>query len=154
MSNQNEPLHRKDIRKKVKILILWRGNPISTMKTFGQLNCSLYMRERLSILEQVKNNPNNLINASNEIYGSCCHKTKFHWYYSTQRTDERTSPEKVGEIATTQTHNPTTIQASINTTENYSPGPNQNSYSYHSSYTELTRREQSNSQIINGQTNG
>ena len=34
---------RKDVRSMVKMDILWQGNPISCMKTFGQLNCRLCM---------------------------------------------------------------------------------------------------------------
>ena len=36
------------IRKLAKVSILWQGKPISNMKTFGKLNCSLCMKERLS----------------------------------------------------------------------------------------------------------
>ena len=39
-----------EIRKMVDVKLLWQGNPISCMKTFRKLNCSLYMREKCEIL--------------------------------------------------------------------------------------------------------
>ena len=42
------------IRKLAKVSILWQGKPISNMKTFGKLNCSLCMKERLSIIKALK----------------------------------------------------------------------------------------------------
>ena len=47
------------------------------------------------------NNENNLINSSNELYGACRHKTKFHRYRTFKnsiRTDEGAkSPERSGQ---------------------------------------------------------
>ena len=84
-----------------KIDILWQGNPISAMKTFGKLNCILCMNERLQLLKALKTdkmeNTRKLINSSNELYGACRHKTKFHRYQicETSSTDEGLkSPEK------------------------------------------------------------
>ena len=34
--------------------VLWQGNAISTMKTFGGLNCALCMKERLHILNDLE----------------------------------------------------------------------------------------------------
>ena len=39
------------IRKLMKVSILWQSRPISNMKTFGKLNCTLCMNERLEILK-------------------------------------------------------------------------------------------------------
>ena len=89
------------IRKLAKVSILWQGKPISNMKTFGKLNCSLCMRERLSIIKALKRDKNlktkDVINSNNEIYGACCHKPKFHRYarLQTASTDEGLkSPER------------------------------------------------------------
>ena len=38
----------------VKMSILWYGDPISCDKSFGKLNCRLYMKERVLILEEMK----------------------------------------------------------------------------------------------------
>ena len=81
--------------------ILWRGNPISMVKTFGTRNCALCNRERLEILKRSRKDPNSTINSCNEIYGACRHKPKFHWYIkqntSTDESnkDERIKPTKV-----------------------------------------------------------
>ena len=89
------------IRKLAKVSILWQGKPISNMKTFGKLNCSLCMRERLSIIKALKRDKNlktkDVINSNNEIYGACRHKPKFHRYarLQTASTDEGLkSPER------------------------------------------------------------
>ena len=42
------------IRKLMKVSILWQGKPISNMKTFGKLNCSLCMKESVSIIKALK----------------------------------------------------------------------------------------------------
>ena len=74
------------------------------MKTFGKLNCSLCMKERLSIIKALKVDKNlntrNVINSNNEIYGACRHKPKFHRYACLQitSTDEGLkSPERSDE---------------------------------------------------------
>ena len=41
----------KDVREITRVSILWQGNPISSMKTFGRVNCNLCMMERLEILK-------------------------------------------------------------------------------------------------------
>ena len=74
----------RDVREITKVSILWQGNPISSMKTFGKLNCNLCMMERLEIIKAARNDKLNdegkLINSSNEFYGACRHRTKFHRY--------------------------------------------------------------------------
>ena len=81
--------------------ILWRGNPISMVKTFGTRICSLCNRERLEILKRSRKDSNSIINSCNEIYGACRHKPKLHWYIkqntSTDESekDERIAPTKV-----------------------------------------------------------
>jgi len=76
--------------------ILWKGNPISCSKSFGKLNCSLCMKERLLILKALGDNAEKrLINSNNELYGACRHKSKFHRYTTTNsNTDEGLDPEK------------------------------------------------------------
>ena len=60
----------------------WQGKPISTVKTFKNLNCSLCTRERLEIYKAMKldkkNNTNFLINTLNELCGGCRHIPRFH----------------------------------------------------------------------------
>ena len=69
------------IRKLAKVSILWQGKPISNVKTFGKLNCSLCMKERLSIIKALKVGKNlnirNVIKSNNEIYGAWAIKRNF-----------------------------------------------------------------------------
>ena len=72
--------------------VLWAANPISAVRSFGKLSCSLCMAERLKILSYTKNKTKNLMNACSEIYGACRHKPRFHRFPS---TDERIERERV-----------------------------------------------------------
>ena len=71
-----------DVRLKTQVGVLWEGNPISCMKSFGRLNFSLCMKEWLHILKRLCTDPTTLINSSNELYGACRHYTRFHRYKS------------------------------------------------------------------------
>ncbi len=42
-----------ELRKMIKVKIIWQGNAISCMKLFGKLNCSLCMWERIEILHTI-----------------------------------------------------------------------------------------------------
>jgi hypothetical protein len=76
--------------------ILWQGNPISAVKSFGTQHCILCNKERLAIFKQFKKDPQSLINSCGEIYGGCLHKPKFHRYSNKQTsTDESKMDEKV-----------------------------------------------------------
>ena len=82
--------------------ILWKGNPISCSKSFGKLNCSLCMKERLLILKALGDKKEKrLINSNNELYGACRHKSKFHRYTNTtnSNTDDGINPERGIEIS-------------------------------------------------------
>ena len=82
--NKNEEITRGDVRNITEIEILWQGKPISSIKTFKKLNCSLCTRERIEIYNAIKqdkkNNTNFLINSSSELYGACRHIPRFHRY--------------------------------------------------------------------------
>jgi len=78
--------------------ILWQGDAISCMKSFGTLKCSLCMRERLEILKKSQKEQDKLINTCGEIYGACRHKTRFHRYtqnINITSTDDGDTPERV-----------------------------------------------------------
>ena len=68
--------------------IIWQGNPISAVKTFGTTNCTLCAKERLEIMKLSRYKPHLLINSCNEIYGACRHKPKFHRHTTAPSTDE------------------------------------------------------------------
>jgi len=84
------------IRRIVNMKILWQGNAISCMKSFCTNGCSLCMKERLTILDMMKKQPDMIINTNNELFGACRHKTRFHKYTNTNnpRTDDEPSSER------------------------------------------------------------
>ena len=81
--NRTDKLTIGEARKKVKVTILWQGNSISCNKSFGKLNCSLCMKERIKILSFQTESPNLIINSNSEFYGACRHKPRFHRYAKT-----------------------------------------------------------------------
>ena len=81
----------------IKCEILWKGNPISAVKTFGKNICSLCNRERMEIIKISRSTPDILINSCLEIHGACRHKPRFHRYHEqeTPSADDRKKREKV-----------------------------------------------------------
>jgi hypothetical protein len=53
--------------------ILWQGNPLSVVKTFGKFTCALCNRERMKIIKLNRTIPDKLINSCSKIHGACCH---------------------------------------------------------------------------------
>ena len=72
------------LRNETTCSVLWKGNPISAVKTFGTNNCLLCNKERLEILKMNRYKPDLLINSCHEIYGACRHKPRFHRYHKAQ----------------------------------------------------------------------
>ena len=90
----------KDVKNyvKVKVDIIWQGDPISCVKTFGSRGCKLCAKERYEILKLTRNNPRMAINKCNEVHGACRHKPRFHRFDQSQiatSTDESTKDERV-----------------------------------------------------------
>ena len=73
-----------------KVEIIWKGNPMSCVKTFGTRMCKLCAKERMAIVKMCKLSPTKIINKCNEVYGACRHKPRFHRFeqHSTAGTDE------------------------------------------------------------------
>ena len=65
--------------------IAWQGNPISVMKTFGTLYCSLCMKERCQIIKEKFTKNNKLINSCDKMHGACRHKSRFHRFKVSSR---------------------------------------------------------------------
>ncbi len=90
-----------ELHKMMTVKVVWQGNMISCMKSFGKLNCSLCMRERIEILRTIRQEEWKIINHCNEIYGACRHKTRFHRFLKEHTnmkntsTDDGDKPEKV-----------------------------------------------------------
>ncbi len=90
--------------------VIWKGNPLSAVKTFGTPHCTLCARERIEILKLSRYKPHLLINSCNEIYGACRHKPKFHRYATAQGTDE--SPREM-KGSNKQEKSPQRLSASV-----------------------------------------
>jgi hypothetical protein len=90
-----------ELHKMMKVKIVWQGNAISWMKSFGKMNCSLCMRESIEILCTICQEEWKIIIHCNEIYGACRHKTRFHKFLKEHTnvkntsTDDGVKPEKV-----------------------------------------------------------
>ena len=99
---KNEQISSKDIREITRVIVLWQGNPIPSMKAFDKINCNLCMMVRLKILKATREDRlkgyKKLIKSSNDFYGACRHRTKFHRYRTFKKsisTDEGAkSPER------------------------------------------------------------
>jgi len=74
---------------------VWKGNPLSTVKTFGTNNCILCNHERINIFKWMRTKPRLLINKCSESHGACRHKPKFHRLATAlSSTDESSMDEK------------------------------------------------------------
>ena len=74
------------IRNSIDYSILWKGNPLSTVKTFGTAHCKLCAQERLEIMKRARYRSNTLINKKRDLYEACNHKPQFHRYKPTEMT--------------------------------------------------------------------
>jgi hypothetical protein len=112
-----------DISKHInfKVEILWKGNPLSCVKTFGTRGCRLCEKERLEILRLVKQQPTKAINKNSEIYGACRHKPKFHKFcrltsQPPASTDESDRDERVARPDSTTSATSATTTSSFEST--------------------------------------
>ena len=55
-------ISRGDVRNIANVEIIWQGNPISSIKTFKNMNCSLCTKERLEIYKAMKSDKKNQSN--------------------------------------------------------------------------------------------
>ena len=66
------------IRNFIDYSVLWRGNPLSSVKTFATPHCKLCSKERTEILKRARYKPHLLINIRTGLYESCNHIPQFH----------------------------------------------------------------------------
>ena len=68
--------------------ILWKGNSIANVNTFGSQKCKLCEAERLYLVSEMYGKAKaKLMNKADEIFGPCRHKASFHRYLSTGGID-------------------------------------------------------------------
>jgi hypothetical protein len=109
-----EKKNKKDIKIEFEREIIWNGNLISCMKTFGTRGCKLCNKERYLLLKHRFESPKLSINKCHEIYGACRHKSAFHRFEPSRtpdaniRTDESDEDERINHQASstksTDTH--------------------------------------------------
>jgi hypothetical protein len=58
--------------------ILWKGNPLTAVKSFGRNSCKLCNRERMTIVKACHKDAKGLINSRSELHGACRHIPRFH----------------------------------------------------------------------------
>ena len=81
--------------------VLWHGNPLTTVKTFGTNYCILCNQEKLCLFKRMRTKPGRLINDCDELFGTCRHKPRFHRFAPASQvssTDESSMDEKVPSI--------------------------------------------------------
>ncbi len=89
VTKATKDIETQDMKKLASYHILWRGDPLTAVKTFGTDRCLLCNQERLNIFKWFRLKPDKLINKCHEIYGACKHKPKFHRFQApTSSTDE------------------------------------------------------------------
>ena len=83
----------------IDISILWQGNPIHTVNTFGTPHCSLCLRERAAILHALSTDSSRLLNTRMDLYSGCRHKSRFHTFETLTSAEEAQEAEKVNTLA-------------------------------------------------------
>jgi len=58
--------------------VVWQGDPLSVVKSFGTRECQLCSREKINVAKWSRKDPEMLINTCSEICGRCRHKLRFH----------------------------------------------------------------------------
>ena len=72
------PITTKLIKNSINYSILWQGNPLSTVQTFGTSRCRLCAKERIEIMKRARHKPLTLINRRIDFYESCKHIPQVH----------------------------------------------------------------------------
>ena len=61
--------------------IIYEGNAISVVKTYGTQKCRVCAEEKFAIWEENCRNFCFILNKRKEIYGACAHNVHFHHFY-------------------------------------------------------------------------
>ena len=76
--------------------VLWKGNPLSTVKTFRTPHCKLCTKEKLEILKRARYKPRTLINRKRDLHEACNHKPHFHRYHDEETSTDETRDSRKG----------------------------------------------------------
>ena len=99
-----EVLSPRLIRNSINYSILYQGNPLSVVQTFGTPNCRLCSKERIEILKRSRHKPQSLINKRQELYEACKHKPQFHRYKVEEASTDETSNSRKSQSAARSNH--------------------------------------------------
>ena len=82
------------VRSQIEYSILWQGNPLATVQTFGTPHCKLCSKERLETYKRARHKRDTLINERTNLFEACLHKPSFHRYKVDECTDETQESRK------------------------------------------------------------
>ena len=71
----------KKMKKLVRHEVLWEGNPLSCVKTYGTKQCTLCAEEKYAIWSETGRNFKYCLNKRKEIFSKCAHNVYFHHFY-------------------------------------------------------------------------
>ena len=74
----NNTTSHTDLHKCMTFKVINQLNPIGAMETFTKPNCNLCMQERLTIMKELREKRDTVMNTNLDIYGACRHKNTFH----------------------------------------------------------------------------
>ena len=69
------------MKKLVRHEVLWEGNPLSCVKTYGTKQCTLCAEEKYAIWSETGRNFKYCLNKRKEIFSKCAHNVYFHHFY-------------------------------------------------------------------------
>ena len=105
---------------KMRVETVWKGDPMSTVKTFGSNRCKLCARERLAIVHALRKEPEKCINSCSELYGACRHKPRFHRFRKDDDPANTDEPEKGERVSDTQNIRPAPNSTTSNASSSFS----------------------------------
>jgi hypothetical protein len=74
----------------IKVDILWQGDPLSCLPTFGTRTCKLCAKEWYAIIKLTRMTPHLAINKCNEVHGACRHRPRFHRFDHSENSNSST----------------------------------------------------------------
>ena len=109
----------RQIRNKMDFQILYLGDPMSVVRSFGTDRCRICMHEKLFILDASFKSPELLINSRNEIHGTCLHRPRFHRFSA-----DDSSEEESARLRNLRRYGPRTVTNQITVCQPCAPGTN------------------------------
>jgi len=75
--------------------VVYQGNPLSTVRSFGTSKCRICMQERIEFLKCSFDPSVKMMNSRSEIHSMCLHKPEFHRFSADEsRKDKKVTSEE------------------------------------------------------------